>query len=83
MVIQQIIASMSWLGLGAFLGRAIMSPRETSTSSSRWTVTDMGGKASAISLSKSSTLEMVDVMPLGSTTTSSPFFSTPPATMPA
>ena len=46
LVIQQIIASMSWLGFGAFAGRAIMSPRETSTSSSRRTVTDMGGKAS-------------------------------------
>ena len=31
LVIQQIIASMSWLGFGAFAGRQIMSPRETST----------------------------------------------------
>lgn len=44
-VIQQTIASMSWLGFGALLTRASMSPRETSTSSSRRTVTDIGGKA--------------------------------------
>ena len=43
----------------------------------------MGGNASAISLSNRSMPSIVDVMPLGSTTTSSPFFSTPPATMPA
>ena len=54
LVIQQIIASMSWLGFGAFLTRAIMSPRLTSTSSSSRTVTDIGGNASSISLSNRS-----------------------------
>ena len=83
LVIQQIIASMSWLGLGAFLTRAIMSPRLTSTSSSRRTVTDIGGKASSISSSKRSMPAILEVMPLGSTTTSSPGLRTPPATMPA
>ena len=43
LVIQHTIASMSWLGVGAFLTRAIMSPRLTSTSSARRTVTDIGG----------------------------------------
>ena len=60
-----------------------MSPRETSTSSSSRTVTDIGGNASAISLSNRSMPAIVEVMPLGSTTTSSPGLSTPPATMPA
>ena len=83
LVIQQIIASMSWLGLGAFCGRQIMSPRETSTSSSSRTVTDIGGKASAISLSKRSMPAILLVMPEGSTRTSSPGLSTPPATRPA
>ena len=54
LVIQQIIASMSWLGFGAFCGRQIMSPRETSTSSSSRTVTDIGGNASATSWSNRS-----------------------------
>ena len=83
LVIQQTIASMSWLGFGAFLTRAIMSPRETSTSSSRWTVTLIGGNASAISWSNRSILAIVDVMPEGRTTTSSPGLRMPPATWPA
>ena len=83
LVIQQTIASMSWLGFGAFLTRAIMSPRETSTSSARRTVTDIGGNASSISWSNMSMPSMVEVMPHGSTITSSPGLSTPPATMPA
>ena len=83
LVIQQIIASMSWLGFGALLSRAIMSPRLTSTSSVRRTVTLIGGNASAISSSNRSIASIVLVMPLGSTTTSSPGLSTPPATWPA
>ena len=84
LVIQQTIASMSWLGFGALFGRAIMSPRLTSTSSSRRTVTDIGGKASSISLVEACRCAAILlVMPLGSTTTSSPGLSTPPATWPA
>ncbi len=81
-VIQQIIASMSCVGVGALLTRAIMSPRETSTSSARRTVTDIGGKASSSSRSNRSMPSIVEVMPEGRTTTSSPGFSTPPATWP-
>ena len=83
LVIQQTIASMSWLGFGALLTRAIMSPRDTSTSSSRRTVTDMGGNASEISSSNRSMPWILEVMPDGSTTTSSPGLRTPPATWPA
>ena len=64
-VIQQTIASMSWLGCGALLTRAIMSPRETSTSSSRRTVTDIGGNASVTSWSNRSMPWIFEVMPLG------------------
>ena len=63
LVIQQIIASMSWLGFGAFCGRQIMSPRDTSTSSSSRTVTDIGGKASSISVSNRSIAAIVEVIP--------------------
>jgi hypothetical protein len=42
-------------------------------------VTDIGGNASAISRSCRSMPAMRDVMPLGSTSTSSPGLSTPPA----
>ena len=83
LVIQQIIASMSCAGVGAFLTRAIMSPRETSTSSASRIVTLIGGKASSSAWSRRSIDSIVEVMPLGSTTTSSPGLSTPPATWPA
>jgi hypothetical protein len=82
-VIQHTIASMSWVTSGWFPVRAIMSPRLTSTSSARRTVTDMGGKASGTSSSNRSIASIVEVIPLGRTTTSSPGLSTPPATCPA
>ena len=81
--IQQIIASMSWAGRGALCGRQIMSPREMSIWSSRRTVTDIGAYASSTGPSAVSTEAIREVKPLGSTMTSSPGLSTPPATCPA
>jgi hypothetical protein len=60
----------------------IMSPRDTSISSARWTVTDIGGKASATGPAGVDAV-IVDVKPLGSTTTSSPGLQDAPATVPA
>ena len=74
---------MSCVTIGWLLGRTIMSPRDTSTSSSSRTVTDIGGKASAISpLAVSIALILVG-RPLGSTITSSPGRITPLMTWPA
>jgi hypothetical protein len=81
--IQQIIASISWVTVGWLCGRQIMSPREMSISSARRMVTDMGGKASIDLPSATSTLAIREVNPDGSTMTSSPFLSTPPAICPA
>ena len=60
-----------------------MSPRLTSISSARRTVTDIGANASSTGPSAVSIDAIVDVKPDGSTTTSSPGLSTPPATCPA
>ena len=46
--IQQTVASIPRTIAGWFVGRQIMSPRETSRSSSRRIVTDIGGKAASI-----------------------------------
>ena len=81
--IQQTMASMSWATFGRSCGRQIMSPRDTSISSSRRTVTDMGGKASSTSPSAVSTERIRLVKPEGSTITSSPFLRMPPITWPA
>ena len=78
--IQHTMASMSWVTVGMLFGRQSMSPREMSISSSRRTVTDIGGYASSISPSAVSMAAMREVKPDGSTMTSSPFFSTPPTT---
>ena len=80
--IQDTIASTSWVADGWLCGRQIMSPRETSRSSARWTVTDIGGNASSTTPSWVSIRWMRDVAPLGSTTTSSPARTTPEATCP-
>jgi hypothetical protein len=60
-----------------------MSPRETSRSSSRRTVTDIGANASSSGPSCVSTDATFERAPLGSTTTSSPGRNTPPAIWPA
>ena len=80
---QHTIASMSWVTVGMLFGRQIMSPRLTSMSSARRTLTDIGGNASSTGPSYSSMPAIVVVNPLGSTTTSSPGRSIPLATWPA
>ena len=77
------MASMSWPTWGWLLGRQIMSPREMSISSVRVMATDIGAKVSSTGPWGPSMLAMVDSKPDGSTTTSSPGLSTPPATVPA
>ena len=69
--------------MGWVPGRQIMSPRDTSMSSVRRTVTAIGGNASSTGPAKVSTDATVDVKPLGSTITSSPGLNTPPTTVPA
>src|SRR5207245_9526 len=70
-LIQQIIASMSWPFEGRLWTRQIMSPLETSMSSARVIVTDIGGTASSTGPSWLSIDATVLVKPDGSTTTSS------------
>ena len=60
-----------------------MSPRLTSMSSASRSVTDIGENASSTGPPPVSIDAIVDVKPDGSTTTSSPGLSTPPATVPA
>src|SRR5690606_29332342 len=81
--IQQTIASISWATCGWLCGRQIMSPREMSRSSANRSVTDMGGNASSTGPSNVSIPVIVVVRPEGRWSTSSPGFSTPPATCPA
>jgi hypothetical protein len=68
---------------GALAGRQIVSPRDTSRSSVRRTVTDIGANASSTAPRGPSIAAIVVVRPLGSTWTSSPGRRTPLATVPA
>jgi hypothetical protein len=68
---------------GRFLGWTSRSPRETSTSSSSVTVTDIGAKARSCSPAKLWIDAMRLVFKEGITTTSSPTFTTPEAIWPA
>ena len=63
--IQQTVASSSRTTFGALCGRAITSPRETSTSSARRIVTDSGAKASSSGPSWVSIASIVVVLPGG------------------
>ena len=81
--IQHSIASTSCATDGWLCGRQIRSPRDTSSSSSSRTVTDIGGYASSTGPSAVSIPAIRVVNPDGSTITSSPGFSTPDATCPA
>ncbi len=71
------------MGVGWLLARQIMSPRETSTSSSSRIVTDSGGTASSTGPSIVSIAAILEVRPEGCTVTSSPTLKTPLVTWPA
>ena len=77
------MASMSWLTVGWLCGRQIMSPRDTSMSSSRRSETDIGGNASSIGPSAVSMAATRVVKPDGSTMTESPGLKMPAETWPA
>ena len=69
--------------VGRLFGRHSTSPRDTAMSSSSVTTTAIGGNASRTSPSAVSIDSMRDVVPVGSTSTSSPGRRTPLATVPA
>ena len=77
------MASRSCPQWGRLRTRAIMSPRDMSTSSASLIVTAIGAKASSTGPSAVSMLATVELRPEGRTTTSSPGLNTPPATVPA
>ena len=81
--IQHTVASMSCELVGRLFGRHSTSPRDTAMSSSSVTTTAIGGKASRTSPSAVTIDSIRDVVPVGSTSTSSPGRSTPDATVPA
>jgi hypothetical protein len=74
---------MSEVSVGRLLGRHSTSPRDTAMSSASVITTAMGGKASATSPSAVTMEAIRDVVPEGSTSSSSPGRSTPLATVPA
>ena len=68
---------------GGLPGETIMSPRPTSSSSASTTVAVSGGSTDSAGPRGVSMRAIVEVSPEGSTSTSSPVRSTPPATRPA
>ncbi len=79
----QTVAVTSRVSSGASATGAIRSPRETSTSSARRTVTDCGAQAMSVGSPSASIAATVLRCPDGSTTTSSPTRSAPEAICPA
>ena len=74
---------MSEVKVGRLFGRHNTSPRDTAMSSVSVITTAMGGNASATSPSAVTMESIREVVPDGSTSTSSPGRSTPLATVPA
>ena len=79
----QAIASISRVVAGGLAIGAIRSPRVTSRSSARRTVTDCDAQAAGTLVPIASMAAIFEVTPEGSTTTRSPIRSTPEATWPA